>query len=187
MYDALGGNGAAAGNDARNACDHSPGSAANTTTVAASTITDARAPYSNYGSCVDLYAPGSSVTSTWLNGGTNTISGTSMATPHATGVAALYKAANGDASYGVIRSWLTSNAAEARADGCDSLPVGIGAAEPYSERGSCNCGSQGRFAGAGRSRSGGRACRVSQRTIFSRSSSTGRSTSPCTPPSRRAA
>ena len=95
----------AAGNDARNACDYSPGSAANTTTVA-----DARASYSNHGSCVDLYAPGSSITSTWLNGGTNTISGTSMATPHATGVAALYKAVNGDASYGVIRSWLTSNA-----------------------------------------------------------------------------
>ncbi|MEU8306752.1 S8 family peptidase [Actinomadura sp. NPDC048955] len=100
----------AAGNDGRNACDYSPGSAANTTTVAASTITDARASYSNYGSCVDLYAPGSSITSTWLNGGTNTISGTSMATPHVTGVAALYKAANGDASFGTVRSWLVSNA-----------------------------------------------------------------------------
>jgi subtilisin family serine protease len=59
---------------------------------------------------VDLYAPGSSITSTWLSGGTNTISGTSMATPHVTGVAALYKATNGDASYSTIRSWLTSNA-----------------------------------------------------------------------------
>ncbi|MGI5416074.1 S8 family peptidase [Actinomadura luteofluorescens] len=100
----------AAGNDSRNACSYSPGSAANTTTVAASTITDARASYSNYGACVDLYAPGSSITSTWLNGGTNTISGTSMATPHVTGVAALYKAANGDASFGTVRSWLVSNA-----------------------------------------------------------------------------
>ncbi|MFD0691322.1 S8 family peptidase [Actinomadura fibrosa] len=100
----------AAGNDNANACNYSPASAANATTVAASTSTDAKASYSNYGSCVDLYAPGTSITSTWLNGGTNTISGTSMATPHVTGVAALYKAANGDASYSTIRSWLTSNA-----------------------------------------------------------------------------
>ncbi|MEV4005820.1 S8 family peptidase [Actinomadura sp. NPDC049753] len=100
----------AAGNDGRNACDYSPGSAAGATTVAASTITDARASYSNHGSCVDLYAPGSSITSTWLNGGTNTISGTSMATPHVTGVAALYKATYGDASFGAVRGWLVSNA-----------------------------------------------------------------------------
>jgi subtilisin family serine protease len=100
----------AAGNSNANACNYSPSSAANTTTVAASTSSDARASYSNYGGCVDLYAPGSSITSTWLNGGTNTISGTSMATPHVTGVAALYKATYGDASYSTIRSWLTTNA-----------------------------------------------------------------------------
>jgi subtilisin family serine protease len=100
----------AAGNSSADACNYSPASAANTTTVAASTNTDAKASYSNYGGCVDLYAPGSSITSTWLSGGTNTISGTSMATPHVTGVAALYKATNGDASYSTIRSWLTSNA-----------------------------------------------------------------------------
>nr|BAU20375.1 protease [Actinomadura sp. RD001933] len=101
---------AAAGNENTNACNRSPASAANATTVAASTSTDARASYSNYGSCVHLYAPGSSITSTWLNGGTNTISGTSMATPHVAGVAALYKATYGDASFSTIRSWLTSNA-----------------------------------------------------------------------------
>jgi subtilisin family serine protease len=100
----------AAGNSSADACNSSPSSAANTTTVAASTSTDARASYSNYGGCVDLYAPGSSITSTWINGGTNTISGTSMATPHVTGVAALYKATFGDASYSTIRSWLTTNA-----------------------------------------------------------------------------
>ena len=100
----------AAGNSNANACNYSPSSAANTTTVAASTSSDARASYSNYGGCVDLYGPGSSITSTWLNGGTNTISGTSMATPHVTGVAALYKATYGDASYSTIRSWLTTNA-----------------------------------------------------------------------------
>jgi subtilisin family serine protease len=100
----------AAGNSNADACNSSPSSAANTTTVAASTSTDARATYSNYGGCVDLYAPGSSITSTWINSGTNTISGTSMATPHVTGVAALYKATYGDASYSTIRSWLTTNA-----------------------------------------------------------------------------
>lgn len=100
----------AAGNSNADACNSSPSSAANATTVAASTSTDAKASYSNYGGCVDLYAPGSSITSTWLNSGTNTISGTSMASPHVTGVAALYKATYGDASYSTIRSWLTTNA-----------------------------------------------------------------------------
>lgn len=100
----------AAGNSNADACNTSPARAANTTTVAASDRNDARASFSNYGGCVDLYAPGVNITSTWLNNGTNTISGTSMATPHVTGVAALYKAANGDASYSTIRAWLTNNA-----------------------------------------------------------------------------
>ena len=100
----------AAGNSSADACNTSPASAANATTVAATTSTDARASYSNYGGCVDLYGPGSSITSTWLNSGTNTISGTSMATPHVTGAAALYKSNFGDASYSTIRSWLTTNA-----------------------------------------------------------------------------
>ena len=100
----------AAGNSNADACNSSPASAANATTVAASTSTDAKASYSNFGACVDLYAPGSSITSTWLNSGTNTISGTSMASPHVAGVAVLYKATYGDASYSTIRSWLTTNA-----------------------------------------------------------------------------
>lgn len=100
----------AAGNSNADACNSSPSSAANATTVAASTSTDAKASYSNFGGCVDLYAPGSSITSTWLNSGTNTISGTSMASPHVAGVGALYKATYGDASYSTIRSWLTTNA-----------------------------------------------------------------------------
>jgi subtilisin family serine protease len=99
-----------AGNTATDACNQSPASAANVTTVAASTSTDSRASYSNYGSCVDLYAPGSSITSTWINGGTNTLSGTSMATPVVTGVAALYKATLGDGSYSTVRTWLKDNA-----------------------------------------------------------------------------
>jgi subtilisin family serine protease len=100
----------AAGNSNANACNYSPSSAANATSVAASTSSDAKASYSNYGSCVHLYAPGSSIKSDWLNGGTNTISGTSMASPHVAGVGALYKAVYGDASYSTIRSWLINNA-----------------------------------------------------------------------------
>ena len=99
----------AAGNENQNACNVSPASAASATTVAASTSTDAKASYSTYGSCVDLYAPGSSITSTWLNGGTNTISGTSMASPHVAGVAALYKGTYGDAASSTIDSWIKTN------------------------------------------------------------------------------
>jgi subtilisin family serine protease len=100
----------AAGNENQNACNVSPASAASATTVAATTSTDAKASYSNYGSCVDVYAPGSSITSTWLNGGTNTISGTSMASPHVAGVGALYKATFGNAATSTIDSWIKTNA-----------------------------------------------------------------------------
>jgi aqualysin 1 len=61
-------------------------------TVGATTSSDARASFSNYGTCVDLFAPGQNITSSWYSSttATNTISGTSMATPHVTGAAALY-------------------------------------------------------------------------------------------------
>ena len=99
----------AAGNSNTNACNYSPASASGTLTVAASDTTDTRASFSNFGSCVELYAPGVSVTSDWLNSGTNTISGTSMASPHAAGVAVLYKATFGNAASSTIVNWLISN------------------------------------------------------------------------------
>jgi subtilisin family serine protease len=104
----------AAGNSNANACNSSPSSAPAVTTVASSTSSDAKSSFSNYGSCVDLYAPGSSITSAWIGStsATNTISGTSMASPHVAGAAALYKRAFGDASQATIDSWLKSNATE---------------------------------------------------------------------------
>ena len=87
----------AAGNESQDACNVSPASAPGTYTSAASDRDDVRAYFSNFGGCVDGYAPGVDIKSAWLGGGTNTISGTSMASPHTAGVAALYKGANGDA------------------------------------------------------------------------------------------
>lgn len=82
----------AAGNDNRNACNYSPAATPAAFTVAASDSNDRKASFSNYGPCVDAYAPGVAITSDWIGSpsSTNTISGTSMAAPHVAGVAALY-------------------------------------------------------------------------------------------------
>jgi subtilisin family serine protease len=88
--------GVAAGNDTADACNGSPSGVGPAITVGATTNTDARASYSNFGSCVDFFAPGSSITSSYFlsDTSTNTLSGTSMATPHVVGVAALYLQGN---------------------------------------------------------------------------------------------
>ncbi|HEX8904275.1 MAG TPA: S8 family peptidase, partial [Longimicrobiaceae bacterium] len=100
----------AAGNENQDACNVSPASASGVFTTASSTSSDAKSSFSNWGTCVEAYAPGSSITSTWINSGTNTISGTSMASPHVAGVAALYKAAFGDAASSTIVTWIINNA-----------------------------------------------------------------------------
>lgn len=101
----------AAGNDNSDACTGSPNRVPAALTIASSTSSDARSSFSNYGSCIDLFAPGSSITSTWSNGGTNTISGTSMASPHVAGAAALYLQANPGASPSQVESAIESAAA----------------------------------------------------------------------------
>ena len=82
----------AAGNSNADACSYSPSSAPNAITVAASNLMDARASFSNWGRCVDLFAPGQSITSAGISTPTAiaSMSGTSMAAPHVAGVVALY-------------------------------------------------------------------------------------------------
>ena len=100
----------AAGNDNADACQASPASATGAFTVAASEKTDTKASYSNWGTCVEAYAPGSAIKSDYLLGTTSSLSGTSMASPHVAGVAVLYKATFGDASSATVSNWIISNA-----------------------------------------------------------------------------
>ncbi len=94
-----------AGDNNQLACNYSPAGVPSMMTVAASTITDARVANGNYGSCVDLYAPGANIPSI---GGT--FSGTGFAAPHVTGAAAVYKSSNPSASTATVASWIINNA-----------------------------------------------------------------------------
>ena len=86
------GNGIPSGGVPQDACNASPARTREALTIGATTRTDARTTWSNFGDCVDFFAPGASITSaSWQNDtGARTISGTSMAAPHVAGVAALY-------------------------------------------------------------------------------------------------
>lgn len=102
----------AAGNLYANACNYSPARVPEAITVGATASNDAFATYSNYGSCVDILAPGTNITSAWrtTKTATKTISGTSMASPHVAGAAALYLQANPNASPSTVANALISNA-----------------------------------------------------------------------------
>jgi serine protease len=104
------GNGDSLGNP-QDACTTSPARAAAAITVSATDSTDTKASWANFGTCVDIFAPGVSITSDWFSSttATNTISGTSMATPHTAGAAALYLSANPTASPSSVVGALTSN------------------------------------------------------------------------------
>ncbi|MFR9780699.1 S8 family serine peptidase, partial [Micromonospora sp. MS34] len=105
--------GVAAGNDSgANACNSSPARTAEAITVGSTTSTDARSSFSNIGTCLDIFAPGSSITSAWNSSdtATNTISGTSMATPHVVGAAALVASANPSWTPQQVRDYLVNNA-----------------------------------------------------------------------------
>lgn len=111
----------AAGNDNKNACNYSPASAPSAVTVGATDINDKRASYSNYGKCLDIFGPGSSITSAWIGSpnATNTISGTSMATPQVCGVAAKYLSADPSLTTSQVTSKLISDATKNVLSGVD--------------------------------------------------------------------
>lgn len=106
----------AAGNGNRggrqqDACNYSPARVAEAMTIGATDKTDTKTSWSNYGTCVDWFAPGSGITSAWYTSttATNTISGTSMATPHTAGAAALYLSTNPSATPQQVRDALYAN------------------------------------------------------------------------------
>jgi subtilisin family serine protease len=112
----------AAGNENQNACNVSPARVAEAITVGATTKTDARASFSNFGTCVDIFAPGQGITSAWNTSdtATNTISGTSMATPHTTGAAALFLATHASATPQQVRDGLVGAATSGVVTGAGS-------------------------------------------------------------------
>jgi len=113
----------AGGNGNDDTCYYSPQRVSEALTVGNSTSTDAKASSSAWGSCQDLFAPGTSITSAWYtsNTATQTISGTSMASPHVAGAVALYLGANPGASAAQVHSAIVNNSVSSRLSG---VPTG---------------------------------------------------------------
>jgi len=99
----------AAGNSSKNACFGSPARVASAITVAATGRADVQSPFSNYGNCVDVFAPGQDIRSSWLFGGYRSLDGTSMAAPHVAGVAALALEENPAFSPSKVTSWILAS------------------------------------------------------------------------------
>lgn len=108
-YAVAAGNGNQAGKG-QDACGYSPARVTEALTIAATNSSDAKPTWSNYGACVDLFAPGVDITSTTMDGKTATWSGTSMATPHVAGVAALYLETATDRSPAAVETAIESTA-----------------------------------------------------------------------------
>jgi subtilisin family serine protease len=103
----------AAGNSSIDACNESParlGPVNGVMSVAATDINEQEASFSNFGNCVDIWAPGVDILSTWVGGGTQTISGTSMASPHVAGAAALFLSSNPAATPAQIENAIKASA-----------------------------------------------------------------------------
>jgi subtilisin family serine protease len=115
----------AAGNESTDACTKSPASAPAAVTVGATSITDSRAYYSNVGACVDIFAPGSSITSASISGSAATalMSGTSMASPHVAGVAALILGNARSLTPAQVGAQLSADATVGVVTGVDSATV----------------------------------------------------------------
>jgi len=116
----------AAGNEGADACGSSParmGTYPGVMAVAAIDSSDAEASFSNYGSCVDVWAPGVGILSTRRNGGMTTMSGTSMASPHVAGTAALYLSSNIGASPAAVESALAAKAVPMGTLSKDGRPI----------------------------------------------------------------
>ncbi|MFJ8073332.1 S8 family peptidase [Streptomyces sp. NPDC096176] len=113
----------AAGNEARNACNVSPASAERGVTVGATTAADQETYFSNYGTCLAIYAPGADIVSARMGGGSVALTGTSMASPHVAGVAALYTSKHPTASADEVAGWLVEQSTK-------DVVTGISAGSP---------------------------------------------------------
>jgi subtilisin family serine protease len=116
----------AAGNEGANACNSSParaGTAAGIVTTAATDSSEREASWSNFGSCVDIWSPGVSILSTRRGGGTTTMSGTSMASPHSAGGGALYLSGHTTANPAAVEDALRSSATPTGSSSKDGRPI----------------------------------------------------------------